>query len=85
MGQIGEVVTFIVGASVTAAALRFGWSLGLPLAMWATGKMGEKKQIKWRSGTAVGRPDVRYVEDGWGRIVWMELDPDATTTTPTDE
>lgn len=77
MEQIGEMAAAVLGIAVAASALRFGWAMGQPLAMWATGKLGVNERMQWQRGTADGRPPVRYVTDGWGRVVFMELDPDA--------
>lgn len=79
MSEIGEMILTMVGAATILIVLRVAWLMAEPLAMMITKRFSGEMQ--WHRGTAKGRPPVRYVTDGWGRVVFMELDPEAEDTT----
>lgn len=77
MEEFGKFAFQMIGFGFALMVMRIAWLLAEPFLMWATKKTGLSGEMEWERGTAKGRPPVRYVKDGWGRVVYMELDPDA--------
>ena len=78
MTEFGEFVFTLVGLVAIVVTFRSAWVFGGSVAMWISRRTFNPDDMEWRRGTADGRPPLRYVVDGWGRVVYAELDPDAT-------
>ena len=76
MQEIGELIATLMGVGSVVLVVRVAWIMAEPVAMRVT-QWAAKGDMEWHIGTAKGRPALRYVTDGWGRVVYAELDPDA--------
>ena len=79
MIEFGEFVFTLIGLAAIVVTARAAWVFGGAVAMWIGRRTFNPDDMQWRRGTADGRPPLRYVVDGWGRVVYAELDPDTPT------
>ena len=78
MQEFGEFVFTMIGMGAVILTVRVAWIMAVPISMFLARWVG-KDELSWHRGTASGRPPLRWVEDGWGRIVYAEIDPDPIT------